>query len=54
MIGSLYFSSADVASFTKAPTFSSTSTSGNLSCKLLISFLMRLSCSWLSARKGTR
>ena len=54
MIGSLYSSSTDVALLTKAPTFSSTSRSGNCSCKLLISCLMRPSWSWVSAEDGDR
>lgn len=54
MIGSLYCSSTDVALPTMAPTFSSTSRSGNCSCKLLISCLMRSSWSWVSAGDGDR
>lgn len=54
MVGSLYFSSTDVASLKKVPTFSSTSRSGNCSCKLLISCLMRPSWSWVSGGDGDR
>lgn len=54
MIGSLYSSSTDVVLSTKAPTLSSTSRSGNCSCKLLIFSLMRPSWSWASAGDGFR
>lgn len=54
MIGSLYCSSTNATLSTTAPTFSSTSRSGNSSCKLLISCLMRPSCSWVSAGDGDR